>query len=404
MLASSSADDFAAAMSSELFPPAPAAADARLKAVRPHDYARTRNALDGAVTGLSPYITHGLLPLHAVVSTLRARHGLQLRDKLMQELGWRAYFHHVWRHLGDGIFASLHQGPLPDAVYSRELPRDIVSGATGVPVIDQAVRALYRDGYLHNHARMWLASYVVNLRKIHWRAGADWMYAHLLDGDLASNHLSWQWIAGTASRKPYLFNAENVARLAPPSWHGEGSVIDADYATLDRLARTPGFIANTAGSHSAVAVPTTLHAPPACANVHAPEPAAVDGCDVWLVHPWSLADPPSGTLPVAVFDLDFHQRWLWSELRWRWVVQRMQAITSVCWIASGRELVAALAAAHSVCGWADPHLPWLASALGLPCPPRPFVEPVRHCQSFSAWFSRLSGFADAGVPEQQDLF
>ena len=43
-------------------------------------------------------------------------------------------------------------------------------GATGVPVIDQAVQALYRDGYLHNHARMWLASYVVNLRKI--RTGA----------------------------------------------------------------------------------------------------------------------------------------------------------------------------------------------------------------------------------------
>ena len=72
---------------------------------------------------------------------------------------------------------------------------------------------------------------------------------------------------------------------------------------------------------------------------------------------------------------------------------------------SGRVGVsAALAAARSVCGWADPHLPWLASALGLPYPLRPFVEPARHCQSFSAWFSRLSGFADAGVPEQQDLF
>ena len=85
-------------------------------------------------------------------------------------------------------------------------------------------------------------------------------------------------------------------------------------------------------------------------------------------------------------------------------MQRAQAITGVCWIASGHELVAALAAARSVHGWADPHLPWLADALGLPYPQRPFVEPARHCQSFSAWFSRLSGFADAATPAQQALF
>jgi deoxyribodipyrimidine photolyase len=49
----------------------------------------------------------------------------------------------------------------------------------------------------------------------HWRAGADWLVLHLLDSDLASKHLSWQWVAGTASHKPCLFNAENVARYAP---------------------------------------------------------------------------------------------------------------------------------------------------------------------------------------------
>ena len=86
---------------------------------------------------------------------------------------------------------------------------------------------------------MWLASYVVHLRKVHWRAGADWLVAHLLDGDLASNHLSWQWEAGTGSNKPYLFNADNVARYAPAQWHSAGSVIDASYETLDAMARSP---------------------------------------------------------------------------------------------------------------------------------------------------------------------
>ena len=105
--------------------------------------------------------------------------------------------------------------------------------APGIPVIDRAVAELYACGYLHNHVRMWLASYVVHLRKVHWRAGADWLYAHLLDGDLASNHLSWQWIAGTASHKPYLFNADNVARFAPGRWHSPGTAIDRSYEALD---------------------------------------------------------------------------------------------------------------------------------------------------------------------------
>ncbi len=94
-------------------------------------------------------------------------------------------------------------------------------------------------GMLHNHARMWLASYVVHVRKVHWRAGADWLYGHLLDDDLASNHLSWQWVAGTGSTKPYFFNADNVARYAPTAWHSAGSVIDTSYEALDRIAREP---------------------------------------------------------------------------------------------------------------------------------------------------------------------
>ena len=101
------------------------------------------------------------------------------------------------------------------------------------------MRGLYATGMLHNHARMWLASYVVHVRKVHWRAGADWLYGHLLDGDLASNHLSWQWVAGTGSAKPYLFNAENVARFAPAAWHSPGSVIDTSYEALDAWARSP---------------------------------------------------------------------------------------------------------------------------------------------------------------------
>ena len=195
------------------FEPTLQAARARLAAVRPDAYAQTRNALDGAVTGLSPYLTHGLLSLREVYADVHARYALDAKHKFVFELGWRAYYRHVWAHLGEDIHKSLHAGLLPDDAYSAELPTDVVEARTGIAAIDLAVTELYSTGYLHNHARMWLASYLVHLRKVHWHAAAQWMLGHLLDGDVASNHLSWQWVAGTGSSKPYLFNAYNVSLL-----------------------------------------------------------------------------------------------------------------------------------------------------------------------------------------------
>ncbi len=99
---------------------------------------------------------------------------------------------------------------------------------------------------------MWSASDVVHLRKVHWRVAAVWLYGHLLDGDLASNHLSWQWVAGTGSRKPCLFNADNVARYAPAAWHSPGSVIDRSYEALDAIARQAPALVRAADDASAV--------------------------------------------------------------------------------------------------------------------------------------------------------
>jgi deoxyribodipyrimidine photo-lyase len=61
---------------------------------------------------------------------------------------------------------------------------------------------------------MWMAAYVVHWRRVHWKAGADWFLEHLLDGDPASNHLSWQWVASSFSHKPYFFNRDNLERFS----------------------------------------------------------------------------------------------------------------------------------------------------------------------------------------------
>lgn len=381
------------------FEPTRAAALARLAAVRPAEYARSRNAIDGAVSWLSPYITHGFLSLPEVLSGVVQRHPLDAQHKFVYELGWRAYFRHVWAHRGAGILQSLHEGPLPEHHYATELPNDIRHGQTGVPAIDRAVHTLYDTGYLHNHARMWLASYVVHVRKVHWRAGADWLYGHLLDGDLASNHLSWQWVAGTGSSKPYLFNAENVARYAPAPWHSPGSVIDTSYEALDQIARQPGPLhpdRRRTPAHSLQPTEPALTAtPPPALGWTAPDAAAVAGRDVWLVHPWMLGELPTTLAPdtvvVGVAVADFHQAWPWNERRWRFVSQRLGELTTLRWHADATTLGAALQGARSVRSLHEPHLaPWLTDWAACGAAPALFAPIDRRCDSFSAWWNRAS--------------
>jgi deoxyribodipyrimidine photo-lyase len=394
----------------ETFAPTLAAAQARIAAVQPAAYARTRNALGGAVSRLSPYITHGFVTLAEVLAGVTARQTLDVQHKFVYELGWRAYFRHVWQHRGDGILQSLHEGPLPEDAYAVVLPADIRQACTGVPVVDEAVRTLYATGMLHNHARMWLASYVVHVRKVHWRTSADWLYGHLLDGDLASNHLSWQWVAGTGSSKPYLFNADNVARFAPASWHSPGSVIDTSYEALDRLARQPARLPfpqlqsdhdAPAGSPSWVE-PVLGAEPPGELGLTAPDAAAVSGRDVWLVHPWSLgplpAALPADTVLICVFVADFHRARPWSERRWRFVASRMAELAAARWHGDAAAIGAALRGARRVRSIDEPHLaPWLAKWAECEAAPALFPLVDRRCDSFSQWWARASRGLDSAA-------
>ena len=393
-----------------LFVPTLAAARARIAAVRPADYARSRNAIEGAVTQLSPYITHGFVSLPEVLAGVAARHRLDVQHKFVFELGWREYFRHVWQHRGAAILQSLHEGLLPEHAYAPELPADIRQARTGVPAIDTAVRTLYATGTLHNHARMWLASYVVHLRKVHWRAGADWLVAHLLDGDLASNHLSWQWVAGTGSNKPYLFNADNVARYAPAQWHSAGSVIDASYETLDAMARSPRPL-RAAPQTEGVEEPALRSVPEGAAaaasqsaDVGGDVAADVAGRDVWLVHPWALGEPP-GDLPRSSLRLgwwptEHHNAWPWSSARWNFVGTRMAELAPRGWHASREELARHLEGARSVQTLADPHVTaLLPQAVVQRAPLRLFADVDRSCASFSQWWAHTT----RGVKALPDL-
>jgi deoxyribodipyrimidine photo-lyase len=86
---------------------------------------------------------------------------------------------------------------------------------------------------------MWLASYLVHWRRLRWQVGARWFLRHLLDGDPASNNLSWQWVASSFSHKPYFFNRSNLERYSGGRFcttcglSNQGCPFEASYEQLE---------------------------------------------------------------------------------------------------------------------------------------------------------------------------
>ena len=189
----------------------------RLRQIDPIAYGRTRNHLDGAVTQLSPFITQGVLSLSEVRDVvLNGVEDTKAAEKMVQQLAWRDYWQRLYISLGDGIWDDQedYKTGFAPSDYADEMPVDIAQGKTGVAAIDQFVTELTQTGWLHNHARLYLASYICHFRRVKWQAGARFFLTHLLDGDPASNNLSWQCVASTFSHKPYYFNLENLQRFA----------------------------------------------------------------------------------------------------------------------------------------------------------------------------------------------
>ena len=219
---------------------------ALLHAVQPQVYERTRNYLSGSVTRLSPYLRHGVLTLAEVrdyaLSVVRER---EHAGKLINELAWRDYWQRLYFALGEGIWQDreAYKTGFKASQYAQQMPGAVLDATTTLVCIDSFSRDLKQEGYLHNHARMWMAAYLVHWLRVRWQAGARWFLEHLVDGDPASNNLSWQWVASTFSSKPYIFNRENLecytnSRFCSQCPHASANScpFDASYEELsDRL-------------------------------------------------------------------------------------------------------------------------------------------------------------------------
>lgn len=205
----------------------------RIDSFDPLHYARSRNFVDGGVSYLSPYLSRGFITLPDVIVRLKNRgFSFSEMEKFIQELAWREYYTKTWFRLGDGIFQDIRQPQ--QGVVHHGIPAAIFHAQTGIDAIDEHLTSFFSSGYLHNHLRMYVASLACNVAHYHWSGPAAWLYYHLLDGDLASNALSWQWCAATFSNKPYFANQENINHYT----HSEqrNTLLDCSYEELPYLS------------------------------------------------------------------------------------------------------------------------------------------------------------------------
>lgn len=182
------------------------------------------------VSCLSPWIRHRLISEEEVLHAVLGRFSYSTAEKFIQEVFWRTYFKgwleqrpQVWLQYCDAVAeqtAALQQDGKLAGRYRRA-----TEGNTGIAPFDAWARELVETGYLHNHARMWFASIWIFTLRLPWELGADFFYRHLLDGDPASNTLSWRWVGGLHTRgKTYLARPANIEKYTDGRFNPAGQL------------------------------------------------------------------------------------------------------------------------------------------------------------------------------------
>ena len=147
-------------------------------------------------TRLSPYLHFGCLSALTVAERLRGR-----ADDVVRQIAWRD-FHHQVTAAFPGI-ATRDYRPGRRTWTGKTEAEDAIrawqDGRTGVPLVDAGMRQLLAEGWMHNRARMVVASFLTKSLGVDWRVGAAHFFRWLVDGDVANNAGNWQWVAGTGN-------------------------------------------------------------------------------------------------------------------------------------------------------------------------------------------------------------
>ena len=225
----------------------------RLEAFLPHagGYANKRHVdLAGHphVSGLSAHLRHRLILEEEVVARVYATWAPHEVTKFIEEVCWRTYWKgwlemhpSVWRHYRESVVRERSMLERDHALQQRWMAA--VEGRTGIDGFDHWAREVVETGYLHNHARMWFASIWIFTLRLPWSLGAAFFMRHLLDGDAASNTLSWRWVAGLHTvGKHYVACADNIARHTQGRFHPRGQLDESPQPLTENAEEFPRVV------------------------------------------------------------------------------------------------------------------------------------------------------------------
>lgn len=190
------------------------AAQRKLKdflAAQVQEYHQSRDIPSESGTSLlSPHLHWGEISPRQIWHAARELASSEGKRVFLSEIGWREFAYHVLYH-----FPKTPTQPLREKYQDFPWESDAAAlkrwqrGQTGYPIVDAGMRQLWETGWMHNRVRMIVASFLTKHLLIHWCEGAQWFWDTLVDADLASNTLGWQWAGGCgADAAPYfrIFN------------------------------------------------------------------------------------------------------------------------------------------------------------------------------------------------------
>ena len=164
------------------------------------------------ISCLSPYITHRLITEFETTKIVLSKRSYQKVEKFVQEIFWRIYWK-GWLELRPKVWSDF----LEDLKDIKEDDKylNAINAKTDLVCFNDWVQELKNYNYLHNHTRMLFASIWIFTLGLPWQKGAEFFMKHLLDGDAASNTLSWRWVAGIQTKgKNYIAQNWNIKKFS----------------------------------------------------------------------------------------------------------------------------------------------------------------------------------------------
>ena len=184
------------------------------------EYSKLRNFDFGPenrtnISGLSPYITHGVINEKEVIEKSLSKFSFSKNEKFIQEVLWRTYWK-GWLELRPNVWTDylVELNKIREEYKDNQNYKNAINGKTNIECFNYWVTELKENNYLHNHTRMWFASIWIFTLELPWQLGAEFFMQHLYDGDSASNTLGWRWVAGIQTQgKHYLASEWNIKKF-----------------------------------------------------------------------------------------------------------------------------------------------------------------------------------------------